>query len=246
MKTDNPYSAKDRRFNRFRKENPDVSFAKYSMDLVIKGMNEGWVNPDSALAIAQMNPEKFWKSAEPKAQKWFKTMALKPRHKVVEYGCGSLRLGAHFISYLDRGHYFGLDVIGDFYEQGAQTIGAKLIDAKKPTLRVIAEEAVAEATSFAADVVFSNTVAVHVHPDETQTYYGNLARLAAKPGARLIFNAMIFERCHRFQFNSWAWPMEFYKDSLDALECVRAEIGRARLQDGVEMKLAEFEFRRPG
>jgi|HubBroStandDraft_5_1064220.scaffolds.fasta_scaffold49005_2 hypothetical protein len=240
----NPYGAKDRRFQRFHKQNPGVSFAQYSMDLVIKAMDEGWVNPDSALAIAQSNPEKFWTAAEPKAKKWFKTMALKRRHKVIEYGCGSLRLGAHFISYLDRGHYAGLDVISGFYERGVRTIGAKLIDAKTPVLRVISEEAVAEGVAFAADIVFSNTVAVHVHPDETQAYYGNLARLTAKPGARLIFNAMLFERCHRFQFNSWAWPMEFYKDSLRELECVRAEIGRSRTQDDAEMKLAEFEFRR--
>ena len=236
MKTDNPYEAKDRRFRNFRKQNPDVSFAKYTMDLVVRAMENGKVNPDSALALAECNPEKFWDAAEPKAKKWFDTLALKRRHKVIEYGCGSLRLGAHFISFLDRGNYFGLDVIGDFYEQGVRAIGAKLIEAKAPRLRTIGAQSMDEATSFAADVVCSNTVAVHVHPLETEVYFHNLARL--------IFNAVLYKRRHRFRFNSWAWPIEFYKESLAELECVRVDTGRPRIEDGIEMNLAEFEFRR--
>ena len=244
MRTDNPYKAQDRRFRSFRRQNPDISFAKYTMDLVLQGMEAGRVNPDSALAIAQCNPKKFWEAAEPKAKKWFNTLALKHGHKVIEYGCGSLRLGAHFIRHLDRGHYFGLDVVSGFYEQGVRTIGAKLIDAKAPRLYAISEESVAEGAAFAADVVCSNTVAVHVHPREAEAYYKNLARLTAKPGARLIFNAVLYEERHRFEFNSWAWPMEFYKESLGELKCARAEIGRPRVKDGIEMKLVEFEFHR--
>jgi hypothetical protein len=244
MQKEKPYRAQDRRFRRFHRQNPDVGFAEYTMNLVVRGMQAGRVNPDSALGIAQLNPAKFWEAAEPKAQKWFKTMALRRNHKVIEYGCGSLRLGAHFIRHLDRAGYFGLDVISDFYEQGVQTIGAKMIEQKAPTLRAIGEQSVAEGVAFAADFVCSNTVAVHVHPNETETYFANLARLTAKPGARLIFNAVVYDKRHRFEFNSWAWPMEFYKESLGELECVRAEIGRPRVKDGIEMKLAEFEFRR--
>ena len=242
MRKENPYKAQYVRFRKFRRENPDVGFAEYTMNLVVRGMKAGRVNPDSALGIAQLNPGKFWEAAEPKAVKWFKTMGLKRRHKVIEYGCGSLRLGAHFIRYLDRGNYFGLDVISDFYQQGEQTIGAKMIGEKAPVLRAINPQSVAEGAAFGADFVCSNTVAVHVHPTEMETYFKNLAQLTAKPGARLIFNAVVFDRRKRFEFNSWAWPVEVYKEALGELECLRAEIGRPRVKDGIEMKLAEFEF----
>jgi SAM-dependent methyltransferase len=34
---------------------------------------------------------------------------LKPHHKLLDIGCGSLRGGIHFIRYLDRGNYVGID-----------------------------------------------------------------------------------------------------------------------------------------
>jgi SAM-dependent methyltransferase len=32
-----------------------------------------------------------------------------PRHRVLDFGCGALRLGIHAIRYLDAGNYFGID-----------------------------------------------------------------------------------------------------------------------------------------
>ncbi len=34
---------------------------------------------------------------------------LKPHHKLLDVGCGSLRGGVHFIKYLSSGNYFGMD-----------------------------------------------------------------------------------------------------------------------------------------
>jgi hypothetical protein len=34
---------------------------------------------------------------------------LKPHHKLLDIGCGSLRGGIHFIRYLDAGNYIGTD-----------------------------------------------------------------------------------------------------------------------------------------
>ena len=35
---------------------------------------------------------------------------LKPHHKLIDIGCGSLRGGIHFIKYLDKSNYFGTDI----------------------------------------------------------------------------------------------------------------------------------------
>jgi SAM-dependent methyltransferase len=242
---DNPYEAQDKRYRKFKRRNPDVSFAKYAMDRVVRRMENGSVtNPDAALTIALCNPEKFWEAAEPKAQKWFKTMALKKSNRMIEYGCGSMRLGAHFIRYLDPGCFFGMDVVAGFYEVWRDTIGAELAAAKKPKLAVIDERAIQDGIAFGADIVCSNTVCVHVHPDEIDEYFDNMIRLTAKPGARLVFNAVICDRPHRFEFNSWAWPLDFYKERMKTLDLMNVEIGRAKEKDGGHMNLVEFEFRR--
>jgi SAM-dependent methyltransferase len=35
---------------------------------------------------------------------------LHPHHYLLDVGCGSLRAGIHFVRYLERGHYHGLDI----------------------------------------------------------------------------------------------------------------------------------------
>ena len=41
--------------------------------------------------------------------KYLKTLGLKPHHKILDFGCGSGRLGIHLIKYLSNSCYFGLD-----------------------------------------------------------------------------------------------------------------------------------------
>jgi hypothetical protein len=35
---------------------------------------------------------------------------LKPRHVLLDVGCGCLRGGVHFVAYLERGNYVGIDI----------------------------------------------------------------------------------------------------------------------------------------
>lgn len=37
------------------------------------------------------------------------TLGLRSKHYLLDFGCGSLRAGRFLISYLDRGHYFGVE-----------------------------------------------------------------------------------------------------------------------------------------
>merc|ERR1712176_171126 len=37
------------------------------------------------------------------------SVGLKPKHRLFDVGCGALRFGVQAISYLKKGHYYGLD-----------------------------------------------------------------------------------------------------------------------------------------
>lgn len=50
---------------------------------------------------------------------------LKPHHKLLDIGCGSLRGGVHFIQYLDAGNYVGIDVNESLLEAGYEVELAK-------------------------------------------------------------------------------------------------------------------------
>lgn len=239
------YEARELRYLSFKRDNPQITFAQYEMELQYRKLNSGRVsNPSGALAVALGEPLLFWSAGRARAMKLFKAMSLVPSHKVIDYGCGGLRIGAHFIRHLNRGGFFGLDVISGFYESGKKLIGPQLLEEKAPLLCVIDEVALREGSAFSADYVFSNTVCVHVRPEEVQTYFGNLACLTKVPGSRLIFNATLSKKPLRYGYDEWSWPLEFYRESLHDLELVRAAMGRPREVMGNEIKPVEFEFRR--
>ncbi len=49
---------------------------------------------------------------------FLKARGLSPGHRLVDIGCGSLRGGVRFVSYLDRGGYYGLDINASLIEAG--------------------------------------------------------------------------------------------------------------------------------
>lgn len=240
---DDPYETRDRRFRELKDDDPTLTFGRYMAERMHRELKSGKiVNPRGAIPVALSSD--FWSAGEAKAKRLLSVIAPAPRHRVIEYGCGSLRIGAHFIRHLDRGCFLGLDVIDGFYEIGKAALGAELLAQKAPRFHLIDEAGLAAGEAFGADVVYSNTVCVHVHPDETADYFRNLARLTRKQGARLIFNARTSEAPLRYEFDGWSWPMDFYRQALAELECVRAEAGRMQFQNGVSTLPVEFEFRR--
>ena len=63
------------------------------------------------------------------------TNGLLPSNKLLDVGCGSLRGGIHFIRYLEKGHYFGIDKEQWLLDAGVNNELKKegLVD-RKPTL----------------------------------------------------------------------------------------------------------------
>ena len=49
---------------------------------------------------------------------FFNKKGLKPHHKLIDIGCGSLRGGVHFINYLNKKNYFGTDINYDLIKIG--------------------------------------------------------------------------------------------------------------------------------
>ncbi|MHC4298895.1 MAG: class I SAM-dependent methyltransferase [Planctomycetota bacterium] len=96
-----------------------------------------------------MAREKFWYRKEVGNQcKWEKLgklqldylvdNGLKKYHFVLDIGCGPLRAGGHFIRYLDRRHYFGIDNNRDLIKAGRGVEVPLLgLQDKRPRLRCV-------------------------------------------------------------------------------------------------------------
>lgn len=108
---------------------------------------------------------------------WFRAHRLQPDMMCIDYGCGDLRLGQHFIEYLDNRHYLGLDVIDDFYRRGLVPMGGKLLQERQPRFMVISPDALARARAANADLIFSATMMRHMPPEEIAAFLGTIIDL---------------------------------------------------------------------
>ncbi len=59
---------------------------------------------------------------------------LKPYHKLLDIGCGSLRGGVHYVKYLEEGNYFGLDINKSLITAGKIEIEEAGLINKRPNL----------------------------------------------------------------------------------------------------------------
>jgi hypothetical protein len=62
---------------------------------------------------------------------------LKTHHKLYDIGCGSLRAGVHFIPYLNKGNYFGIDREPDLIKAGLEyELVHTMVKEKKPEFAI--------------------------------------------------------------------------------------------------------------
>lgn len=179
----------DVRYALWRLRNPDAEFSSYYTAVMCSALDRGrghvhlgrrqWVK--SVLSSSkgkEWTPDDFAERGREIYQRLAGYMTTPPR-TVVDYGCGSLRVGQHFIRRLDSGHFWGLDVTDRFYNDGLALLEAGTVADKKPHVAVIDDEALAAARAARPDLVYSIAVLRFVPPNELETYWYRLLSLMA-------------------------------------------------------------------
>jgi hypothetical protein len=154
-------------------------------------------------------------------------------------------VGYHFINFLNPGNFTGMDVVDGFINIGKSLMGAEFLAAKQPVLSVISPDSVAAAAAFGADFVYLAGVALHVHPDEQDTFYANLRKITAKPGCKLVFSAHIAESDFEHTPANWAHPLDYYTSRLEGLKFVSESSSTTRYSPHGPYKVGYLEFDRP-
>lgn len=128
---------------------------------------------------------------------------LSPDDIYVDYGCGTLRIGLHAIRYLNPGNYWGMDIADTLLETGRGLIGEELWAEKKPNLRVITPEAVAEVAAKKPQLLVSTRVLKAVHQGDLQEYMGNIAQIIGDWGRAIVHGK--WSAADSFQYEDWKW-----------------------------------------
>lgn len=64
------------------------------------------------------------------------SQGLRPEHRFIDVGCGALRGGLHFVRYLAKGRYYGLDINASLLEAGRRELDAAGLSDQGPQLVV--------------------------------------------------------------------------------------------------------------
>jgi len=221
-------------FEAWLAKHPGGVYSQFSAAKVQSALRKGRAHP--TLGSRLETPGDWWEAGKPIFEKLLDLNPVPEAAKVCDYGCGSLRVGAHFIKRQEPGCFIGLDVTQDFIAYGRELVGQELVDSKRPRLGAISEM-IDEAAAFDVDLLYSTHVAIHVHPHEKAAYFENIKRIAHKPGGVIIFDALIVKEPIRFRRSGWGWPIDFYLSSMRPLRLIHLAYSRERAAVGQQFFL---------
>ena len=136
--------------------------------------------------------------------KLFTSYGISPHHRVMDYGCGSLRMAQNFIPFLRTGTYWGFDISGQFINDGLANLKKMGIRSDLGNYRIISPESLAEGREQHADFVISSKVLMHISPDNLTQFIRQLSMLIHKK-TTLIIDFDESETDMRTSGSAWAY-----------------------------------------
>jgi SAM-dependent methyltransferase len=209
------------RYRVWRLRNPDGSHGDYYAERVTRRLDRGHGHATLGLQ-ERARSTKAISGSSGHLDIWqrgagtfgfLKAYGLDPLHKVVDYGCGSLRIGMHFIDHLAPKRYWGVDVTRRFFEDGLRLLDPRLVAAKAPRLDAISEPILQQMREWQPDWVFSVSVLMHVPPAEVEPFLRKITDLLA-PGARAVILFDRTEQNAQTAAMSWTYSEAFLCEAL--------------------------------
>lgn len=130
------------------------------------------------------------------------SLGLRANHRMLDFGCGSLRAGRLFIAYLDEGKYFGIEPNKWLVEDGIKHhIGEDAIRIKKPRFDHNEEFSIEFEEKF--DFIVAQSIFSHTGKDLIDVALGNFARAIEDDGMIVI---TFVESFYDSNESGWIYP----------------------------------------
>lgn len=181
----------------------------YYVENVNKIINSGKEHPTLGGNIRDR--DRFERTAVAELE-FLKSQGLITSSRIVDFGCGSLRLGRKLIEYLAPNCYTGLDVTTDFINAGKNELDSSLLQVKKPCFGVIG----VDDDGIECDYLISTAVLYHVSPDNLKSYFMKVVAVLSSEGKAYIdFTASI--ATSKTGRMTWAYSKEDLSNRLNEL-----------------------------
>jgi hypothetical protein len=105
-------------------------------------------------------------------------LGLTPDDVVVDFGCGTLRIGRYLIDYLKPGNYWGFDVNNEILDHARVTVAECGLEAKHPNIVMATRENLLACAAAGPRVIISIAVLIHLPPAEIEEFCRCIAMIA--------------------------------------------------------------------
>jgi SAM-dependent methyltransferase len=131
------------------------------------------------------------------------SLGLRAGHRLLDIGCGSLRAGRFFITYLDPGGYTGLEPNAWLIDEATEhEIGRDVLALKKPVFAYNDQFDVSGLGVF--DFILANSIASHTGPAMTKDLFESVRTALAPAGVAAI--SFKQDATHDNQLEGWLYP----------------------------------------
>lgn len=145
------------------------------------------------------------------------TMGLREHHRLLDFGCGSLRAGKLFIPYLQPENYFGIDPNNWLIEDGiSKHLGQDLVRLKRPAFANNSDFTI-PFQDFGFDFILAQSIFSHSGVDIVEKLLREFARVLAEGG--LVAATFSLSKNNRdFDGAGWIYPgcVRYREDTITA------------------------------
>ena len=121
--------------------------------------------------------------------KFLTSRGLRPEHRLLDVGCGTLRGGVAFIEYLEPGHYIGVESRAKVLEEGRRELVEAGLEHKQPVLINAADPADIQLDG-QFDFAWAFSVLFHMPDDVVDAYLGFISG-GLSDGGEFYANVML-------------------------------------------------------
>lgn len=152
------------------------------MSIKVSAYEIGNLDRERAYALL-VGPKDKWRETRDIQIGILERLGLTPKQVLLDAGCGALRAGLPLIGYLDKGHYYGVDIDPDCIAAARELVDHFNLGAKAPHVIQSHSFGLDEfGDSARMDVIWCYQVFIHLSPEHTTRALAAISRLLKPSG----------------------------------------------------------------